>query len=219
MACTEYDIPNAILKYYPDFLLKEDADLYFDEYKDLPFTQGRVRGGLEARTTCFFAIPTGDPEPATEERKYWYAGKSNTPLEAPPSMILLRDQIEEVTGVRANACLVNYYADGSRNIGWHSDSETSLVPESTICSLSLGAVRRFDIAPIPIDRLNPTIVGTMTPEQRQAVTDAPTLKINLAHGSLLTMGGTMQRFYKHTVPKQLTIKEPRVNLTFRQQSV
>jgi hypothetical protein len=44
--------------------------------------------------------------------------------------------------------LINYYEDGSKNIGMHADSEQSLIPGSYIASVSLGAERFFDIEPI-----------------------------------------------------------------------
>jgi len=37
----------------------------------------------------------------------------------------------------------------------------------------------------------------------------------LPHGSLFIMAGKTQRNYKHEVPKELTLNEPRINLTFR----
>jgi alkylated DNA repair dioxygenase AlkB len=39
--------------------------------------------------------------------------------------------------------------------------------------------------------------------------------ITLAHGSLLVMAGTTQRFWKHCVPVERRIAHGRINLTFR----
>ena len=66
---------------------------------------------------------------------------------------------------------------------------------NVIGSLSLGATRTFRI------KHNKT---------------KETMSFSLGHGSLLIMAGTMQRFWKHEIPKT---KEPvgeRINLTFRQ---
>jgi alkylated DNA repair dioxygenase AlkB len=37
----------------------------------------------------------------------------------------------------------------------------------------------------------------------------------LTHGSLLIMAGGTQKNFKHEVPKELGVTQPRINLTFR----
>jgi alkylated DNA repair dioxygenase AlkB len=37
----------------------------------------------------------------------------------------------------------------------------------------------------------------------------------LPHGSLLIMAGNTQRRFKHEVPKEPSVTQPRINLTFR----
>jgi alkylated DNA repair dioxygenase AlkB len=41
------------------------------------------------------------------------------------------------------------------------------------------------------------------------------LRYDLAHGSLLVMGGTIQRFWVHGLPRAKALVGPRINLTFR----
>jgi alkylated DNA repair dioxygenase AlkB len=41
------------------------------------------------------------------------------------------------------------------------------------------------------------------------------LQLELTHGSLVTMGGTIQHLYRHGVPRQRSVQRERVNLTFR----
>ena len=41
------------------------------------------------------------------------------------------------------------------------------------------------------------------------------VKYELAHGSLLVMGGTCQHHWVHGVPKTKAAVGPRINLTFR----
>jgi alkylated DNA repair dioxygenase AlkB len=40
---------------------------------------------------------------------------------------------------------MNLYRDGQDSVGWHADNEPGLGPEPVIASLSLGAVRRFQL--------------------------------------------------------------------------
>jgi alkylated DNA repair dioxygenase AlkB len=99
--------------------------------------------------------------------------------------------VEQVRG-RYNFCLLNRYRSGADSVGWHADDEPGM--GDTIASLSLGATRIFRI------RHNQT---------------RETRSFPLADGTLLIMGGSMQRFWKHSVPKTARPVGERVNLTFR----
>lgn len=74
-----------------------------------------------------------------------------------------------------------------------ADDERDLVPLAAIASVSFGATRRFDLRHF----------------------DGEKLSINLEDGSVLIMAGELQQYWKHQVPIQRKIKEPRINLTFR----
>ena len=86
-----------------------------------------------------------------------------------------------------------------RIIGWHSDNEPELGYEPTIASLSLGAERRFKF------RLR---------EDHDVKEE-----IILPSGSLVVMSGPCQQLWDHEIPKELKIKTPRINLTFRRVNV
>jgi alkylated DNA repair dioxygenase AlkB len=92
--------------------------------------------------------------------------------------------------------LLNYYRDGNDTVGWHADDEPGLGLSPFIASLSVGAERDFQL------RFN----------------NDKTVKITmlLTHGSLLVMGGETQGNWQHAIPRRKRIKEPRVNLTFRE---
>jgi alkylated DNA repair dioxygenase AlkB len=64
-----------------------------------------------------------------------------------------------------------------------------------IASVSLGAQRRFVL--------------------RHQSKKVPPVTLELTHGSLLVMGGTVQAFWKHAVRKDPSTTGPRINLTFR----
>ena len=107
---------------------------------------------------------------------------------------MLRERIERATGARYNSVLANLYRDGNDSNGWHADDEASLGPQPTIASLSLGATRRFLL-------------------RHRA--DGTTVELALEHGSLVVMAGLSQKCWKHTIPKERRVREPRINLTFR----
>jgi len=88
--------------------------------------------------------------------------------------------------------LCNLYRNGNDSVGLHADAEPEMGP--VIASVSLGAERLFRLK-------GPK--GTVAFAER------------LPHGSLLIMAGETQKNFKHEVPKEPAITEPRINLTFR----
>lgn len=111
------------------------------------------------------------------------------------SMLVLKKQLEELLDCEFNYCLLNLYRDGHDYIAFHSDNEAIGDDRNIIASISLGASRRFVLQKIS-DKNNKT-------------------EFTLNSGSLIVMSGTLQRFWKHSVPKMLRVHEPRLNLTFR----
>jgi alkylated DNA repair dioxygenase AlkB len=127
---------------------------------------------------------------------YRYSGLDNRPLGWTPLLLDIRRRVEESCHHRFNSVLANLYRDGNDSNGWHSDDEPELGVEPVIASLSLGATRRFLM--------------------RRRDDHECKVEIALEHGSLLLMWGRSQADWQHTVPKQLRVGLPRLNLTFRQ---
>ena len=94
-----------------------------------------------------------------------------------------------------NSILVNYYKTGKSGINFHADDEPSIIPGSKIASLSIGAVRTFDIV------------------HKQG---GPMTSLQLPSGSLLVMGNSCQKYFKHRIRPEPHITGSRINLTFRQ---
>lgn len=176
--------------YISNFLTKEEADDLFDFCrKNLPFAQHKVevynRLLDQPRLTCIVGPKT-----------YTYSGLTLNGTPIPKEMEYVLDRITEVfeDHSRPNAILCNLYRSGKEYISPHADKEDDLVKDCCIFSLSLGAVRHFDI----YDKIS-----------------GEKIRQDLEHGSLLSMGVGTQQKYKHGVPKQLTVKDERINLTFR----
>lgn len=92
-----------------------------------------------------------------------------------------------------NAALCNLYRDGNDSVGVHADAE----PEMGACHRVCQSECR---APVPASS------GRMEPWY---------LLKTLPHGSLLIMAGKTQKNFKHEVPKEPGVTQPRINLTFR----
>jgi alkylated DNA repair dioxygenase AlkB len=125
---------------------------------------------------------------------YTYAGVKKSGLQWTEPLLKIKQKVEAITGATYNACLLNLYHEGEEGMGWHRDNEKEIVAESSIASLSFGAVRKFAF--------------------KHATTNER-LDIELAHGSLLEMKGEIQAHWYHSLPKTLRVKQMRINLTFR----
>ena len=124
---------------------------------------------------------------------YRYSGQTKTAQPWLPVLLEIKTQVEALTQDAYQGVLLNYYPDGLAGVGWHRDHGGGVAPNTAIISVSFGATRQFDL-------------------QHQ---DGEKLSINLEDGSVLIMAGELQKYWKHQVPIQRQIKEPRINLTFR----
>ncbi|DBA04814.1 TPA: hypothetical protein N0F65_004451 [Lagenidium giganteum] len=135
---------------------------------------------------------------------------SNTLFQAKPYPDVMRPAVESLQALGPvneqqeslfNGCLTNWYANGDQYVGWHSDDETDLYPQSPVIALSLGATRRFLFAPRKI--------------RGEVESGAKHVELLLQDGDLVIMGGTTQRTHKHALPKMKSCLGKRISLTFR----
>lgn len=185
-----FEIQDGWLDLIPDFLTPdESAEILNHCIYQLPLEQGKIKlFGKE------HFIPRLESFLSENGKDYGYSGKRLTTHPFDQPILNLKDRIEKATGHSFNSVLINFYRDGKDSNGWHADNEPELGYDPTIASLSLGATRRFDL---------------------QHVSSGNKLSLDLINGSLLIMGGALQRHWKHRIPKQLRVKEGRINLTFR----
>lgn len=127
--------------------------------------------------------------------EYRYSGVTLKPQPWSTDLAILKQICEAVSGAPFNSVLANLYRTGRDSMGWHSDDEPELGPEPVIASISLGAVRRFDL--------------------RHRATKE-TVQVHLGPGDVLVMSHSSQRSWMHQVPRTTKVSEPRINLTFRQ---
>ncbi|HJL20175.1 MAG TPA: alpha-ketoglutarate-dependent dioxygenase AlkB [Sandaracinaceae bacterium LLY-WYZ-13_1] len=158
----------------------------------LPLRQETVRVFGREHPTPRLTSWHGDPGCA-----YAYSGRVFEPAPWTERLTALRDRLEATCDVRFNSVLANYYRDGADAMGAHADDEPELGPsrdDVRIASISFGAPRRF------------VLKHRTTKETHEQL---------LGEGSLLVMGGTLQRHYTHRVPRTKKPVGPRLNLTFR----
>ena len=189
-------IPGAEIYYDDRFLPPEEATQLFNALvSKCAWERHRASfGHTVPRDEAYY----GDPG-----THYTYSRREYQPLPWIPELLSLRVRVEEATPVAAytnsglpklghNAVLCNLYRDGNDSVGLHADAEPEMGP--VIASISLGAGRLFRLK-----REN----GSVAFSER------------LPHGSPLVMAGDMQKLFKHEVPKERGVTQPRINLTFR----
>lgn len=174
------------IRYCENFLPLPEADRLFEVLRrDVSWEQFRNHVWTFPRLTAFVA-DTGVV--------YRYSGVSHAGSGWSLDLRNLRRRVEQVTGATFNGVLLNLYRDGRDSMGQHADAEPELGPNPLVASVSLGAVRTFVLRHRP------------GPEKRS---------LDLAHGSLLVMGGTLQHHWVHELPKTKQPVGERINLTFR----
>lgn len=89
---------------------------------------------------------------------------------------------------------LNWYRDGRDSVAPHGDQIGRQVPTTVMAILSLGARRRFVLSP---------------------VNGAGSIRLDVGEGDLLVMGGTIQRTWRHGVPKTARPVGPRICVMFR----
>lgn len=184
--------PNGWIALVHDFVPEHHAAMAA-LVASLPLKSEPLRILGRVRTTPRLTSWHGDPGAS-----YGYSGRHFDPHAWTEDLAAVRDRLEALRGVRFNSVLANYYRDGRDSMGFHSDAEPELGPNAPddvlIASVSLGAARRF------------VLQSKATKERRV---------LELGEGSVLVMGGAVQRHWRHGVPKTNRQVGPRLNLTFR----
>jgi alkylated DNA repair dioxygenase AlkB len=182
-----FDTENgSTLDYDATFYSTGEADVLFEHLRaDTPWQQEKSRFGPFPRLTAWYA---------DEGLTYSYSGVTHHAIPWTAALADVRRRVEQASNLPFNSLLLNYYRDGNDSIGFHTDAEPELGVNPAIASISLGAVRQF-------------VMKHMKTREKKT--------LDLAHGSLLVMGGTCQHHWVHGVLKTKEKVGPRINLTFR----
>ena len=106
----------------------------------------------------------------------------------------IKSTVEQISGEKFNACLLNYYHNGSEAMSWHSDNEKRNSQAFCNCVCKFRAERKFGFK------------HNFSKEE---------ISLMLENGSLLIMKDETQIYWKHKLYTNAKITEPRINLTFR----
>jgi alkylated DNA repair dioxygenase AlkB len=187
-----FALPDADLVLYPQFFSPAESDALFTElHRVTPWGQGHItlygQRHAEPRLTAWY----GDAG-----KRYSYSGLTLEPLPWTPLLLGIKARVNVAAQTEFNSVLLNLYRNGRDSNGWHQDNESELGHNPIIASISLGAVRRFQL-------------------RHKTRKDVPKLELDLPHGSLLVMAGPTQHHWQHQIPKTAKPVAERINLTFR----
>jgi alkylated DNA repair dioxygenase AlkB len=173
----------------PNFLPPEKSDSLFRHLRyQVPWIRHSLYTGTErqrkqARLSCSMG------------GSYAYSGSVHPSSPWDPEVKSICDQINQTFNCTFNACLLNYYQNGSEYISAHSDDIRSLDSEGKVASLSLGAEREM------------VFKNKHEPK---------TIKVSLPHGSIFMMEGEeFQKNWTHAIPPTSKDVGARISLTFR----
>ena len=183
---------NLSVEYIENFFDFDQSQLYMKHLtNDIKWKREKIRmWGKEIVTKKRIAWY------ADEGKSYTYSGSTFYPVQWDEVLLEIKKQVEQHIRFQFNSVLLNEYKSGEVGMGWHSDDEKELGIDPIIASLSFGANRDF-------------IFKHKTDKSFEKI------KIHLKSGSLLIMSGSTQHYWKHSLPKRLKVRDPRVNLTFR----
>ena len=126
---------------------------------------------------------------------YSVSGKIANPMPWTDELLMIKEMVEPLAGIKFNSVLLNYYRDGNDSVAWHSDRESVLGKNPVIASVSFGQVRSFDI--------------------RNKADHKAHYSVKLEHGSFLLMKTGLQENWEHRIAKSTKPMKARLNLTFR----
>lgn len=181
---------DGTVHYYGKIFTDEQSEIYYVKLlKEINWQHDVVKiFGKEIITKRKVAF-LGD-----EGISYKYSGKNKIAENWLKFILEIKSTVEQISGEKFNACLLNYYHNGSEAMSWHSDNEKEILKHSAIASVSFGAERKFGFK------------HNFSKEE---------ISLMLENGSLLIMKDETQIYWKHKLCTNAKIIEPRINLTFR----
>ncbi|XP_054710995.1 DNA oxidative demethylase ALKBH2-like [Uloborus diversus] len=176
------------LSIHDKFYTVEESDIIFEELLNTPFQEINVTVYGRSYTPKRKSYAFGDAG-----LNYEYSGTSNHAHPWTPTMLKMKQDVEDATGTTYNYALLNLYPSGSASIGMHRDFERTLNKNHPITTVSLGATR------------------TLTFERN----GYPSYHLQCHHGSLYQMISPTNQLYRHGIRPEHHVQGSRISITFR----
>lgn len=197
---------NGKIKYYPNFI-KSQENTYQSIVDSIPWDQGvyNMYGKEVFTPRLLWAMRDEDSDISKEynvtESSVWNEMMAQLRTEVEDFLrkeyfSKKENQIKDLDISKSflRYAQLNYYRDGKDYIGWHTDKE--MKENDIIVSISLGTARRFQFMNIKDNNIK--------------------YELSLEPGSLLIFDTIVgKKEWKHRIPKELKVKDGRINITFR----
>ncbi len=184
------DLDESEILLFRSYFSQIKADEYLSLLQNVNWSRNQIvvygKKHLEPRDTAWYG---------ENGLIYKYSGIEHKAKPWLPFLIEIRDELNSAFCENFNSVLINRYRDGNDGVSWHSDDEPELGDSPTLCSLSFGGSRKFQL--------------------RSKEKSSEIFSIYLNHGDLLIMKPPTQKYWLHAVPKTATKVAERINLTFR----
>lgn len=180
---------HSFVEYYESYFDNATADELLEEFlnDDFPWERQAIRGVLTRRANAWFA---------NDERfVYRYSGQTWRPNPFTPAISMICERLETLCKCGLNCTLGALYPDGQAAVSWHDDNDFPSFPDMPIATVSFGSPRLFKIR---------------RKSDHEVVAD-----YEITHGSVVIMGGALQRYFDHAIQKTTKKVGPRVNLSYR----
>lgn len=145
---------------------------------------------------------------------YRYSGVDHDPIGDIPEFVLkfVSETFEDEFGI-PDAIIIQLYTSGLQYIGAHSDDTRGLDSTKPIIGLVLGnSDRPFRIRKKKAKQWDYQVERNNNFEDK---TCNSFLDIQAPHGTMIVMGGDMQKEFKHEVPRTKRKVSERMSITFR----
>lgn len=158
-------------------------------------------------------VPRKQQHYSNDNKDYFFSGTNSESKPIPKCIERYVSVAKKMCNIDFNGVLVNWYSDGSDYIGPHSDSEKDLIYSNSkfkntnckegvvVWSLTLYETEQIE---------NKRIFRVKKKSGGKSRID-----IHLDQKFVLIMGGDMQKYYTHSVPKTKKHVPKRINITCR----
>ena len=131
---SKFDIPDAELMLWEHFFNREESDQFYSTLlAETPWKQEPIT--IHGKT-----LPT-------PRLTAWYGKRrsDNPILPFTPTLLTIKERVENVSGVQFTSVLLNLYRGGQDSVSWHRDKEKEFGTNPVIGSVSFGETRPFEI--------------------------------------------------------------------------
>ena len=134
------DLDESEILLFPSYFSQIKADEYLSLLQNVNWSRNQIvvygKKHLEPRDTAWYG---------ENGLIYKYSGIEHKAKPWLPFLIEIRDELNSAFCENFNSVLINRYRDGNDGVSWHSDDEPELGDSPTLCSLSFGGSRKFQL--------------------------------------------------------------------------